>query len=412
MDIVSLHRQGYSVRAIARELGMHRETVKKHIESNSFPQYKTGKKRGSKLAPYYQVIGDFLKEDSDYQATWIYDRLQSMSYDGSYDLVKRYVREIKERQTRLAYVRFETQPGFQAQVDWGEFQIVYPHSKKRKLYGFMITLGYSRASYVEFVESSKLEYLMDCHINALKYLQGIPTDILYDNMKTVVIGREAGKVKFNNEFLHFAHHYGFCPKACPPYSPWVKGKIERPVDYVRERFWRGYHFTSLEQTNRDVITWLGATANERIHGTHREKVRDRWEREIEHLYRLPANDYDTSEKVFRPVYRDCQLSYNGNFYVVPHEVVGKKVMLKIKHGHIRIYHDQKLLVSYQEPQGKNELVQDERFYERLRRDKEQCRRKYGGNGGKRKGVAKAAYSDVDVVVRPLSEYDAYITGGR
>ena len=116
---------------------------------------------------------------------------------------------------------------------------------------FLMVLGYSRTMYVEFVEECSLETFLDCHIRAFRYLQGVPSEILYDNMKQVVIGRNKGKATLNNEFLlHFAHHYGFTPKACPPYSPWVKGKAERPMDYVRQRFWRGYAYRNLAKTQQ------------------------------------------------------------------------------------------------------------------------------------------------------------------
>ena len=410
MDIIAMKRFGYSKRKIARIKSIHRNTVTKHLESNSFPQYKREKRKESILQPYHQIIKDYLDQDN-YQATWIFDRLKKMGYKGSYDTVKIYVREIKEKNTRLAYVRFETEPGLQAQVDWGDFQIQEPDGKKTTIYAFAILLGYSRTLYLEFVNRCTLEIFMDCHINAFRYLKGIPAEILYDNMKNVVLGRENGKPIFNNEFLYFAHHYGFQPKACPPYSPWVKGKVERPLDYVRERFWRGYDYDSIERTNQDVTCWLNETANQRIHGTYRQPVNKRWDQEIPSLRKLPPVDYDTSIKVFRRVYKDCQLSYNGNRYVVPYHAAGKKVMLKIKDNLIRIYHDQELLASYQEPKNRDNLIGDPKFYEQLKHDKEQIRRKYSKTKGKAtRGLEnKSLYREV--FYRPLAEYEQYAQGG-
>ena len=221
MDIIAMHRSGLSVR----------KTVKKHIEAGDFPHYHK-RKSVSILEPYKQIINDYLDQD-DYQATWIFDRIKKIGYPGSYDTVKHYVAGIKEQKTQLAYIRFETEPGLQAQVDWGDFQIQGPDGKTTTVYAFVLVFGFSRAMYVEFVERCTLEAFMDCHINAFHYLQGISAEILYDNMKHVVISRENGKAVFNIEFLYFAYHYGFQPKVAPPYSPWVKGKVERPVDYIR-----------------------------------------------------------------------------------------------------------------------------------------------------------------------------------
>ena len=410
MDILSLHRQGHSMRTIAKKLGIHRNTVKKNIEANSFPQYRKSKRQQSILDPYRQVIDDYLAEDS-YQATWIWDRIQNLGYTGCYETVRDYVRSVKERRSRLAYTRFETQPGLQAQVDWGDFQITNPDGTVSTKYMFLMVLGFSRALYVEFVEQCTLEVFLDCHIHAFYYFQGIPAEILYDNMKQVVIGRNKGKAVFNTEFVYFAHHYGFTPKACPPYSPWVKGKAERPIDYVRQRFWRGYAYTTMAQLNSDAKDWLDNTANLRRHGTHRQPISERWQQEVQLFGALPAKAYDTSLKVFRKVYKDCQISYNANRYLVPHQMVGKKVMLKIKHHRISIYNDDTLLVSYQEALGKHELIGDRLFYEQLKRDRQQVTRKYGKAKGKatRGLTTDSLFPQVDR--RPIAEYERYVKGG-
>lgn len=410
MDIHSLRKDGWSMRAIAMKLGIHRDTVKKHLEAQTLPQYRKRKPRASLLDPFKQIITDFLGQD-DYQATWILDRIRAMGYTGSYETVRDFVRPLKEQKTRLAYVRFETEPGRQAQVDFGDFQIQEADGTTTTLHAFVMALGFSRALHVEFIERCTLESFMDCHINAFQFLGGVPTEILYDNMKNVVTDRKDGTAKFNIEFLHFAHHYGFTPKACPPYSPWVKGKVERPMEYIRERFWRGYTFTSLEALNRGLRTWLNETANQRVHGTHRLPVATRWLQEIPLLGKLPPADYDTSIKVYRTVYKDCQVSYNTNRYLIPHHLVGKKVLLKVKNGVIRVFHDHDFIINYQEAVGKHELVGNRLFYEQLKRDQTQLGRKYGKAKGKAtRGITTASLFP-QVTHRPLTEYDQLSQGG-
>jgi transposase len=274
--------EGFSIRRIAQVTGKHRNTVKRYLENNEFPKYRDRRTRETALSAYQQTIDDYLVK-APYQATWIHDRLKRMGYSGSYETVKIYVRGIKEQKRRLAYIRFETEPGLQAQFDWGDFQIEESDGSVTTLHAFILLLGYSRAMYVEFVERCTLEVFMDCHARAFRYFGGIPSEILYDNMKNVVLRKSEGKPVFNLEFLHFAHHYGFLPTLCPPYSPWVKGKVERPIHFLRERFWRGYHFTSLKKANEDVMTWLSETANKRVHGTHGQPIDDRWEEELPHL---------------------------------------------------------------------------------------------------------------------------------
>ena len=409
MDIITLHRQGMSMRAIARKLGVHRGTVKKYIEGSPMPRCTRSARRHSILDPYRQLIDDYLAED-DYQATWLHDRLQRLGFQGAYKTVQEYVRTVKERRTRLAYSRFETEPGLQAQVDWGDFQIVNPDGTTTTVHLFLMVLGFSRAMYLEFVERCTLEAFLDCHQRAFAYLKGVPAEILYDNMKHVVIGRPGNKAVFNAEMLHFAHHYGFRPRACPPYSPWVKGKVERPMEYVQQRFWRGYAYTTLERLNRDAMSWL-ATANQRRHGTHGQVVEERWRQEIPLLGRLPLTGYDTSIKVVRKVYKDCQISYNGNRYLVPHTMVGRRVLLKIKQGLIRIFDDQLLLATYQEVTGRNQLIGDKLFYEQLQRDQEQNRRKYGKAKGKATRGLTTGSLFPQVAHRSLAEYERYAQEG-
>ena len=142
MDILALKRQGHSVRWIAKKLGLHRNTVKKHLESRSFPAYHRNPAKPSILEPYHQIVRDFLEED-DYQATWIFERLKRMGYAGSYETLKVFVRSIKEQKCRIAYTRFETEPGLQAQVDWGDFKILDSAGHTTTVYAFVMVLGFS-----------------------------------------------------------------------------------------------------------------------------------------------------------------------------------------------------------------------------------------------------------------------------
>ncbi len=407
MDIKAMFRNGLSIRKIARATGLHRSTVAKYVEIDTLPEYRKRGRRQSILDPYRQIIEDYLEEDT-YQASWIFDRLTRMGYTGGYTTVKTFVQSIKEKNTRIAYMRFETEPGRQGQVDWGDFKIQQPNGRVITVYAFVMVLGYSRALYVEFVERPTLEAFMDCHIHAFRFLGGVPREILYDNMKHVTTGRQNGRPVFNIEFLHCAHHYGFSPQLCPPYSPWVKGKVERPMDYIRERFWRGYVYTSAAKANDDVKLWLECT-NRRIHGTHHEAVSERWEKEKEFVGPCPLVDYDTSIKLYRKVHKDCRLSYHANTYCVPYHLAGRKVMLKIKNGLIHIWYDQELVAVYQEPPGKYTVIGND-IYVSLRADRSQRVRKYGKNKGRatRGLVTGSLYPEV--ATRSLMEYERFAGG--
>jgi len=405
-----MHRIGLKQRAIARKLGISRNTVKKYIENPdlAFEQQRI-RNRKSQLDPFNDNIKAWIEEDSDYRATWIYDRLTNMGFVGSYEIVKRRVRQFKEEYHKVAYMRFETDPGYQAQVDFGEFQVVKPDGSVTKLYLFSMILGYSRRIYAELIERCDLPTFLDCHIRAFEYFGGVPEQILYDRMKNVYIGKIAGKKKFNDTLMGFALHYGFKPEVAPSYAAWVKGKIERPYNFIREGFWRGYGYISLESANRDLLVWLSKKDN-RVHGTTHEVVKDRFFREKPHLNFLPHQAFDTSYRIYRKVHKDCTVRFEGNSYVVAHTLVGKQIILRVKDLTMRIFHNDRLIVAYEIPEGKGHLVQDKRFYEALRKDRDMNKRKYK-SGRRIKGRARYTISPrkppyaMDVQIRPVFVYD-------
>ncbi|MDT8273559.1 MAG: IS21 family transposase [Desulfomonilia bacterium] len=198
MDIVALKRQGLSERQIARRLGMSRKTVHKYLEDpEAIERGRRPVERESKLDPYEGNLRAWLKEDPEYKATWIYDHLRPLGYTGGYDLVKLKVHELKEESQRVAYMRFETEPGCQAQVDFGEFQVLRGDGTVGKYYLFSMILGYSRKINGGLIERCDLPTFLDCHIRAFTTFGGVPAELLYDRMRNVYIGRVAGKSKFN-----------------------------------------------------------------------------------------------------------------------------------------------------------------------------------------------------------------------
>jgi len=208
--------------------------------------------------------------------------------------LRSFLYPLKHQREAEPLVRFETEPGEQLQVDWVEFR-----KGHAPLYAFCATLGYSRASYVEFVSDMKVQTLIECHQHAFEALAGVPKRILYDNMKTVVLERDCygpGQHRFHAGFLEYAKHCGFVIKLCRPYRAKTKGKVERFNGYLRRSFYVPL-LSRLSQTglkldvvtaNAEVTRWLEQTANERIHGTTEVKPSVRLAQEQAHLQPLPA----------------------------------------------------------------------------------------------------------------------------
>ena len=407
VDINYFKQQGLSYREIARKTNSDRRTVKKYAENPELlGQPRKAVERESKLDPFMPMIENWLKDDGDYRASWILDQITKLGYEGGYTVVKDVVRAIKQENSRIAYIRFETEPGRQAQVDFGDFKVVMPDGSEKTYYMFAMILGFSRGMYCEYLDKCDMISFLDAHQRAFQYLGGVPAQILYDRMRNVFIRKLSGKPQFTQGLMTLANHYGFTPDVCPAYSPWVKGKIERPMDFIRESFWRGYAFTSRETANRDLLSWLSEKA-ERVHGTTREKVSDRHEREKEFLMALPPTPCDVSQRLYRKVQKDCTISVDGSGYEVPHKLVGKKIVVRMKDGILRIFDGDTLMATLTQSPIKGGLVRLPGLAEAIRADKGMNARKFREP---KKGKAKATISpiagkyQIDVETRPLSIY--------
>jgi transposase len=271
MEIRILRKQGKSLRAIAGEVGVSVNTVRKYLADDQAPRYKRRAARASKLEPFMEFLRQRVEAARPHwiPATVLCREVRERGFAGSERLVRNFVRGLKPIKAEEPLIRFETMPGQQMQVDWIEF-------KRERLSAFVATLGHSRASYVEYVTDERIETLVACHIHAFEFFGGVPREVLYDNMKTVVIERDAygdGKHRFHPTLWDLARHYNFKPRLCRPYRAKTKGKVERFNRYVRYSF----HLplvTRLRQAglklDRDTATvearqWLRDVANARVH---------------------------------------------------------------------------------------------------------------------------------------------------
>lgn len=407
VDILVLHKQGFTPTEIARQVACDPRTVRRYVADPALlHQPATRAKRGSVLDPYRARVDEMARQE--FQASTIFRHLRRAGYPGGYTLVKDAVQRIKEERQRLAYVRFETEPGAQAQVDFGDFQVTQPDGSTRTYYLFCMILGHSRMLYAELLERCDLVSFLEAHQRAFAFFGGVPREILYDRMRNVYLKRLHGKPQCTQGLQGLAVHYGFQPRVAPAYAPWVKGKVERPMHFVREDFWRGYAFLTLPQANQDLQTWLAASA-ERVHGTTRQVVRDLFVREQPTLLALPPTPCDVSLRLTREVRKDCRISVDGNQYLVSHRYVGHQVTVRLQPTTLRIFDADMLLATYAVPAGAGHVVGDAAaIYAAIRADRALTARKYAHP---QPGKAKATRSPltprypVEVVQRPLTEYD-------
>lgn len=295
VEIRVLSRQGKSVRAIARTLGVSRNTVRRYLRSDWLPHYARGARPG-KLDQYKQYIAERVKAAAPewIPATVLLRELRSLGYAGGISILKDHLTTLKPVAKPEPLIRFETEPGRQMQVDFATIR-----RGKDRLAVFIATLGWSRASYVEFVTDERLETLLGCHERAFCYFGGVPREVLYDNMRTVVTDRDRygpGLHRYNRTLLDFAHHQGFVPRLCKPYRPRTKGKVERFIRYFRSSFYiplasqlspEGLK-VDRDTANARVGSWLREVANARVHATTGEVPMVRLEHERERLQPIPA----------------------------------------------------------------------------------------------------------------------------
>ena len=216
-------------------------------------------------------------------------RFKASGYVGCYTQVKEYVRKVRPRVPEEPAVRFETPPGHQGQVDFADFRL--PWGKR---YAFLVVLGFSRVLWLQFFTRQTMQHVFEGLEAAFSFFGGVPHELLFDQMKAVVTKDEraaGGRRTENAEFLRFAHHWNFRIRACRPYRAKTKGKVERPVSYVRSSFFYGRTFTSDEDLNRQARHWLDHVANVRTHGTLKERPADRFEHERDLLRPLASRPY-------------------------------------------------------------------------------------------------------------------------
>lgn len=279
MELEVLKKHGASIRELARATGRSRNTVRRYLrEGEAAAVRRPAPKRAEKLDPFKAYIIERVTAAAPDRipAVVLYREIRARGYDGGETRVKVFVRGLVPAPAPEPAVRFETEPGHQMQADWAS---VGRGADKLKV--FIATLGWSRAAYVEFCDDEKIETLIRAHENALLAFGGVPAEILYDNMRTVVIERNAygrGVHRFHAGFLDYARHVGFLPRLCQPYRAQTKGKVERFIGYLKRSFWIPF-VASMRQAglrpdkhaaNAAVTRWLREVANARVHATTKE----------------------------------------------------------------------------------------------------------------------------------------------
>jgi len=391
-----------NISVLSKQLNYDRKTIRKYLSQPTSLSCLRRDPKPSKLDPYKEHITHRLGQFPLLSSIRVYEEIQNQGYSGGYTIVKDYIRLIRPTPTKLPEIRYETKPGVQAQVDWADCTYVLPDGDLQKVNCFSMILGYSRMRFVEFTTSTDLTTFLICHQHAFDYFGGLTQEILYDNLKVVVIKRKYPSTdsNFNPVFADFRDHYGFKSYLCRPYRAKTKGKIERAIRYIKDNFVYGRVFASVSDLNIQARQWM-EKVNHQVHGTTFEKPVVRFLKEELHcINSIPR--YIIKKRESRKVSADCYISLYGNRYSVPWQYSNRMVEVEIVEQRVQIVVDGAIVGEHLLLEGKKESSRNkEHFQGLLKAARDETKGKMPSlPSGKKQGS-----SDDLVEKRSLSEYD-------
>jgi len=367
------HRDRKSIRQIARELKLSRNTVKKVIRSDATEfTYDRKDQPHPKLAPYHELLSEYLVTDAtkpvreQRTAILLFEELQRQGFEGGYDSVRRYVQKWRKNdggRKVTAYIPQTFDPGEAFQFDWSYEQV--------ELWGVVVTikvahfrLCYSRMPFCVAYARESLEMVLDAHVRAFEYFGGSCRKGIYDNLKTVVTKVLMGKDRvFNRRFQNLSSHYLFEPVACTPAAGWEKGQVESQVKFIRKRlFVPRLKFSDLDELNR----WLSDSCRTIAAGHKHPEFKDStvaeyFAKEKQHLLVL-SSPFDGYKETPVRVSPTALVSFDRNRYSVNASAVGRTAMIRAYADRVVIVHDGNVIGDHRRQFGRDKIIYDAWHY--------------------------------------------------
>ncbi len=350
------HAEHWKIGTIAAELGLHPDTVRAALESHRFRN--RSRERDRLLDPYLDFLRQTLQQYPRLRATRLYAMLTPRGYTGSVSQLRRVVADLRPPRGE-AFLRLQTFPGEQAQADWAHFGEVSIGRARRRLSGFLLTLSYSRALWLEFFLDQTLENFFLGHVHAFQDWGGAPRIVLYDNLKSVVLERRGDAIHFHPRLLELAAHYHFAARPCRPARGNEKGRVERAVQYVRHSFFAARSFTTLADFNRQALQWRDETAHLRPWpGDDSRTVAQLLQEEKAHLLSLPLHPF--SSDLVRTVHADKTLCvrFDLNDYSIPPQALGRPLTLIASPTTVRLLDGSAEIASHRRSYDRHQCIQD------------------------------------------------------
>jgi len=358
----------WKVGTIAAQLGVHRDTVEAAIGGAEQFVSRGPQARSRLLEPYAAFIAQTLETYPRLRATRLYDMLTPRGYEGSKRQLRRYLHKARPKgDNHQAYLRLNRMPGEQAQVDWGDFGSVDVAGGQRRLSAFVMVLPWSRGAYARFTLDQRMDSFLRGHVEAFEAFGGVPRQILYDNLKSVVLGRVGPHVRFHDDLLDFAGHYHFLPRPCAPYQPHEKGGVERFISYLRRSFFEARRFEDVADINRQLARWLAERAHPRVHPTDPERRSVEHHLELERPRLLPLPEHPASTERVETLRSGKQpyLRFDTNDYSIPHALVRKPLSLRADEHRVRAFDGDELVAEHARCWDKRQVIEEQAHIDAL-----------------------------------------------
>jgi transposase len=344
VQLVTLHRQGLSRRALARALGISRNTVRvlvaahvtaREAEHTALPTPPLRAPRASKVDAYQMRVAELLRHYPDITAQRVFETLREEGFAGGYTAVKKYVRRLRPPpRPEPSRATPEYGPGEMSESDWSPYDITFADGHKERVQAFSYVLVYSRRKAFDLYRHADLHALMDGHARAFARFSGCAGTTIYDSQKNVVLRWEGQQPIYNPRFLAFAAHYAFRPRGVRG-EPNAKPRVERSFWEAERSFLNGRTFLHFEDMRAQLARWLDTIVDQRRR--HGETPLDRFTREREHLVPLPRHPYDTARVVYRICTIDGFVAWEGNAYAVPYDHVTDILPVRITQRELFVY---------------------------------------------------------------------------
>ena len=347
------------VYAISQSLQVSRDAVRRVLNLRRFDPH-TQCERHSKLDPYVPLIGEIVSKHPRIRATALCTLIKARGYPGSVNLVRRALSEGLRPKPKRSYQVLTSFPGEQGQVDWGSFGKIKIGNAERALSCFVMVLSWSRAVFARFMLDQTTSSFMAAHQEAFRYLGGVPRQLRYDNLKSVVISREGRAIQFNDNFLEFAGHCGFLPSACNPYSGHEKGKVERTIRYLRDSFFVHRHYRDIEDLNGQLLGWIKTTAMVRPWpDDHSKFIHEQWVSEREKLLHLPQHDHPCERREEVKIGKTPYARFDLNDYSVPWRLTGLTLTVWASESRIKVFNDTTIVADHERSYARQQRITDD-----------------------------------------------------